>query len=104
MGSSENIFKIKIPTPFVNSDGYEYSEQGSKAFFCYRVTRAVAAKSILPLRRSIRNRESRQQLYYTTSVHVGYTLINYMVKYTLVCLNLNRLHTPQTGEFDVIFV
>ena len=42
--------------------------------------------------------------YYTSSVHVGYILINYTVKYTLVFLSLNRYHTSQTGDTDVIFV
>ena len=55
------------------------------------------------LRRSISDRETRQQVYCTTSVRIGYILINYVVRYTLVFVKINPHLITSTGDPDVIF-
>ena len=89
MGRFENIFEIQIPTPFVNFDGYKYNEQGSDAFLVIE-RHEQQQLTDTSLRRSISDREPRQQVYCTTSVRIGYILINYVVRYTLVFVKTNH--------------
>ena len=89
MGRFENIFEIQIPTPFVNFDGYKYNEQGSDAFLVIE-RHEQQQLTDTSLRRSISDREPRQQVYCTTSVRIGYILINYVVRYTLVFVKTNQ--------------
>ena len=71
LGRFENIFEVQIPTPVVNSGGYKYSGQGGDAFL---VTERHEQQQLTDtsLRRSISDRETRQQVYCTTSVRIGY--------------------------------
>ena len=84
----ENTFEIQIPTPFVNSGGYRYSEQGSDAFLVTE-RREQQQLTDTSLRRSISDRETRQQVYCMTSVRIGYILKNYVVRYTPVFVKIN---------------
>ena len=96
MGRFENILEIEIPTPVVNSGGYKYSGQGSDASL---VTERHEQQQLTDtsLRRSISDRETRQPVYCTTSVRIGYILINYVVRYTPVFVRINRhLITSET--------
>ena len=80
LGRFENILEIQIPTPVVNSGGYKYSKQGSDASL---VTERFEQRHLTDtsLRRSISDSETKQQVYCTTSVSIGYILINYVVRY-----------------------
>ena len=80
LGRFENILEIQISTPVVNSGGYKNSGQSSDASL---VTERYEQRQLTDtsLRQSISDRETRQQVYCTTSVRIGYILINYVVRY-----------------------
>ena len=102
MGRFENILEIQIPTPVVNSGGYKYSGQGSDVSL---VTERHEQRQLTDtsLRRSISDRETKQQVYCTASVRIGYILINYVVRYIPVFVRINRHLITSTGDPDVIF-
>ena len=89
LGRFENILEIQISTPVVNSGGYKNSGQSSDASL---VTERYEQRQLTDtsLRQSISDRETRQQVYCTTSVRIGYILINYVVRYIPAFVWINR--------------